>query len=193
LVVLFQSAVVFVSLYGFSNWQAQFRSRYQIYWEWELGIPLVPEMMLIYTSIYLLLLLPLFACSSIEMKAMGRSLILATGIAAIFFIAFPTELGFVRPTQFAAFESMFTTLYTLDRPHNLFPSLHVTFSSIATVFIARNKPNWLRAGLYIWLILICISVVLVWQHHVPDIILGLVLAIAVTKGTSYIYETRRVS
>jgi membrane-associated phospholipid phosphatase len=185
--------VVFVSLYGFSNWQAQFRSRYQIYWEWELGIPLVPEMILIYTSIYVLLLLPLFACSSIDIKAMGRALILATGIAAVFFIAFPTELGFVRPTQFAAFESMFTTLYALDRPHNLFPSLHVTFSSIATLFISRNKPNWLRAGLYIWLLLICISVVLVWQHHIPDIILGLLLAIAVTKRTSYIYETRRVS
>ncbi|MBN8539813.1 MAG: phosphatase PAP2 family protein [Deltaproteobacteria bacterium] len=115
------------------------------------------------------------------MKAMGRDLILATGIAAVFFIAFPTELGFVRPTQFEAFENLFTFLYTLDRPHNLFPSLHVTFSAIGAFYIGRNKPKWIQAGLFVWIILICFSVLLVWQHHVPDIILGLSLALATRK------------
>ena len=77
---------------------------------------------------------------------------------------------------------IFSLLHAVDQPFNLYPSLHITYSSL-TVFaiIDQTKSRVFHAFLLFWLVLIAFSVVLVHQHHLFDIITGLVLAGIVIK------------
>lgn len=178
---LVECSIVFFPLYAFTNSLAEERARYKIFWQWELSIPLIPEMMLFYMSLNFLMVLPLFLCEPAEIKLLGRSLIIGTVVGAVFFLLLPSELGFIRPSRVPLFESLFHTIYSVDKPHNLFPSLHVTFSSIAVMAMASKVGSWVSRLLVIWLITICFSVVLVWQHHVSDVIAGLALAAVIFR------------
>jgi membrane-associated phospholipid phosphatase len=61
-------------------------------------------------------------------------------------------------------------------PHNLVPSLHVDASILLIAALWRALPRaWIRAGLVLWGILLCATVVLVHQHHLLDVATGLLL------------------
>ena len=61
-------------------------------------------------------------------------------------------------------------------PHNLVPSLHVATSALFIAVLYRSLSSvWIRAGLILWGMLLCASVLLVHQHHVLDVVSGLLL------------------
>ncbi len=176
LFVTLQLSVVFVLLYGFCNWFAfQREHTFQLWMNWELAIPFLPWMILVYESLNLLTLLPLFTLSSEQMRALGKSLIVATGIAALVFIILPAPVGFIRTTDVGFWSPAFQTLYALDRTANTFPSLHITYSFLVVRSISATSRQ-LGHFLWIWFILICASVLMVHQHHVIDVAGGLLLA-----------------
>ena len=82
--------------------------------------------------------------------------------------------------------SPYLFLHKLDHPHNLYPSLHITFS-VLTAFAMFDQTNskWFHLFLVLWITLICFSVVLVHQHHLFDVITGLLLSLIVIK---FIYK-----
>jgi membrane-associated phospholipid phosphatase len=64
-------------------------------------------------------------------------------------------------------------------PHNLVPSLHVAASILLIAALWRAlTPVWIRAGLLLWGVLLCASVVLVHQHHLLDVLGGWLLGLA---------------
>ena len=72
------------------------------------------------------------------------------------------------------------TLFALDHPHNLVPSLHVAWSCAAVLAIIRHTGRGLTLLFLLWLVLIVSSVLLVHQHHVADVVTGLLLAVTVS-------------
>jgi membrane-associated phospholipid phosphatase len=112
--------------------------------------------------------------------------------AAIIFVLFPTDLGFSRviPTDFP-FNVIFENIHNLDKPHNLVPSLHVTFSALAffAVVEMHRSKKWLHAILAVWMMGIAASVIFTRQHHVLDIAGGLLLAFL---GIRFFYLRREV-
>ena len=99
------------------------------------------------------------------------------GIAAVFFILFPTELGFSRTENIEGYEFMYNLLHMIDKPHNLAPSLHITYSALgAYVLSSEIKSKWLKGMIWLWFLLICSSIVLVHQHHLFDIFSGILLS-----------------
>ncbi|MEJ6505878.1 MAG: phosphatase PAP2 family protein [Crocinitomicaceae bacterium] len=160
---------------------------YHLFFEFEREIPMVPWMIHIYNSFHLLLLLN-FICikSPLQIRALAISLISSCGIAALFFLIFPTELGFSRTQNIIGYEFWYNQLHLLDHPHNLVPSLHITFSALSASVIAKQTESRLLKGAFlIWFLLICSSIILVHQHHLLDLLTGFILAVIVKK---FIYD-----
>lgn len=171
--------VVFVILYGGLNWvTAQRTARLQLWFDWELAIPLVPWMVWPYLSIFASFFLPMFALDTPRIHALCRRLAVATVISAIAFLLFPAELGYARQESVPGSEAAFRLLHALDLPHNLAPSLHVSWSLVLLLTLRSVSPRWSRFGFDLWLLLLVTSVVFTHQHHVLDVAGGMLVASA---------------
>ena len=166
---------------GTNEIAAQQTSFYQLYFEFERDIPMVPWMIHVYNSFHVLLLLNFLVIKNpLKIRAIAISLIASSAIAALFFLIFPAELGFSRTENMMGYEFWYDALHWLDHPHNLVPSLHITFSALSTYVISTEINSRVLKSLFlVWFLLICSSIVLVHQHHLIDIFTGLLLAVIV--------------
>jgi len=168
---------LFVVVYlGLNLLTAHRDGRFRLYWDWELDIPLVQPMILVYSSILALFLLPVFWLDPDGLKLLAKRMAAAILAAGTVFLLLPAESGFARGADTGRFAGMFALLWAVDLPHNLFPSLHVALSGLIVAALFRQSPAWARLLLGLWLVAICFAVVLVHQHHVVDVLGGLVLA-----------------
>lgn len=155
-------------IYGGTNWISQYRTDvHRIYFEWELGIPLVPSMIWIYASIVLLMLLPLFYLDISQLNRLAQRLALAMLIGGGVFLVFPGTIGY-EPT--ADLPRAIEFIRTIDQPYNLFPSLHVALSSIIMLHLYSEFGTRGRLFLAVWLVALIASVILTHQHHVADVL-----------------------
>ena len=170
-------SLLFAAVYFATNWITSRRTgNYQLYFEWELAMPFVPSMMYVYASLLVLLLLPAITLTRAQLTALARALVDALVVAAAVYLLLPADLGFVRPGHVPGYNAVFQALYALEMPHNLVPSLHVATSALFIATLYRGlSPRWIRTGLLLWGVLLCASVLLVHQHHVLDVISGLLL------------------
>ena len=175
LVVLFG---LFVAVYFGCNHISTLRNyHFPMYFDWELGLPFVPSMIYAYMSLNAIFFLPLFVCSIDSMYALAKAYIASLGGGALVFLVFPGQLGFERPAFVEGYNDFFQEMYTIDKPHNLVPSLHITFSLLFFMIISYEaKRKWVTAICAIWFVAISASVVLVRQHHIADIVGGIILA-----------------
>lgn len=170
--------LAFFCIYGGTNYLTTLRhSHYALYFDWESQIPFVPGFVYVYLSIFLVFLLPLFYLNGEQIRAISRAFIFATSFAGGVYLLLPAELYFDRPPSVPGHEFAFKWLYTLALPHNLFPSLHVTYASLFIGVIAVEEPSsTLKAGLAAWWLLLIASVFLIRQHQLLDAIAGIILA-----------------
>lgn len=166
---------------GTNEIAAQRTSFYQLYFEFEREIPMVPWMIHIYNSFHVLLLLNfLILKNPLKIRAIAISLITSSAMASVFFLLFPAELGFSRTENIQGYEFWYDALHWLDHPHNLVPSLHITFSALSVYVISTEIGSvFLKLIFLLWFLLICSSIVLVHQHHLIDVVSGFVLAVLV--------------
>lgn len=177
------STVVFAMIYGWCNKQATLSPiHYQMYTDWELSLPLIPWMIYPYISLNLLFIVCAFVLKETSsLKGFCISLMISAILAAIVFYYFPGKLGFIRQSVLG-YETLYNFMFSIDHPHNLFPSLHVTYSSLAIFsMIEQTKNKFFHVFSWTWLIIISASVILVHQHHLFDIAAGFILALFVHK------------
>jgi len=171
--------VLFVVVYGGLNWVTSLREdRLQLWFTWELAIPLVPWMVWPYLSIFASFFLPMFALDVPRIRALCLRLAIATVLSGLVFLLFPTELGFTRLDTAPGTTPAFRLIHALDLPHNLAPSLHVSWSLILLLSLRSVSPPWLRTGFDAWLALLIASVVFTHQHHLLDVAGGMLVALA---------------
>lgn len=106
------------------------------------------------------------------------SLLTGAGISYLLFYFYPTEI--IRPviTGNTLFDSMVKGYYIYDRPYNCFPSIHVLYTVIITLFVCKFfKNNYLRVAMILSCIIISISTLYVKQHYFIDVIAGAFIAI----------------
>src|SRR5205807_9547246 len=116
-----------------------------------------------------------------ELRTFAKRVIFSILVAAAFFLLLPLKLDWPeRPAvggPFGAFvERSFTAPFLMEYPHNLFPSLHIVLCLIVADVYARHTHGIIRVLLCTWFILIGVSTLLTWQHHLVDIAGGIVLA-----------------
>jgi membrane-associated phospholipid phosphatase len=171
--------VAFFAVYPGCNWISAQRdpgSLSSLYFAAELDVPLMPRFIWIYLSMFLLFPLPPLFLDMPALQRLGKRLIAGTLLCGAVFLLLPSRLGFTRVMPDDPFyAAVFSRLFTLDLPFNNAPSLHVVFSALIAAALARGQRR-LRWFVYGWLALICLSTLLVHQHHLLDIATGLLIA-----------------
>lgn len=148
------------------------------YYAWEFAIPFIPPSIIPYWSIDLLYVLSFFLCTSrSELSVHSKRIAAATLLAGACFLAFPLRLGFPRPDVDGFCGKLFDLLHAFDQPYNLFPSLHIALWLLLRQVYVRHVPRWLAWPVKIWFALIALSTLFTWQHHIIDILGGVILAI----------------
>lgn len=178
--------VLFLLVYVPTNHFFKGTTSFQPYFSWEKAIPFLDWMIIPYLSFNLLFLLPLFFLSKQQLKALDLAFVLSTICAGILFMILPITPEFVRviPDGFSA--TLYSHLYILDNSRNLLPSLHVTYSVIyflSCLPIFRSLTTRIIFGL--WIVLIILSTLFTHQHHVIDIVSGILLG-----GTVYFISSK---
>jgi membrane-associated phospholipid phosphatase len=174
----FWISVVFFTVYPLCNWLTAKRgTTFSLYIESELSIPFIPEFVWAYLSLYLLFIIPPFFLNPARMDVLGKQLVAATIFCGVIFLLLPARLGFERTVPDDPFyRSIFANMFAVDLPHNMVPSLHVTFSSLILLSLYRaQQADLAKITLGAWLVLICASTVLVHQHHLLDVVTGLLV------------------
>lgn len=160
---------------------------HRMYFTWELSIPLVDWMILPYLSMNLFFLVPLFFIKTEKISQLSMACIISTISAGLVFYFYPCQLGFVRevPQNFSIF---YRGLFVVDKPFNLFPSLHITYPILFVIFCYKNFRTISRVLIFLWLIMVMMSIVLTHQHHVLDVIAGILLALVSCQISKKLFQ-----
>lgn len=99
-------------------------------------------------------------------------------ICGVFFVLLPTTN--VRPivTGDDIFSRMMNFIYQMDKPSNLFPSIHCLVSWYCFIAIRSSKkiPLWYKVFSCIFAILVFLSTQFTKQHYLIDVIGGVAIA-----------------
>lgn len=143
------------------------------------AMPLSPEWVLIYGSLYVCgFLLPILVVRGRELSGQAiKAYIFVMLVSYALFLVYPT----IAPRDEQLPTTSFTTwtlrqFYDLDQPYGCFPSLHVAYSFVAAFACARVHRG-VGVVAVTWAALIAISTVYTKQHFVVDAIAGAILGI----------------
>lgn len=180
--------LLFLIIYLYSNDYAENQQRIHLYFEWELGIPLISWMIVPYMLFNLMWVVPLVLLSKNEISKLGLAFGTCTLIGGVIFLLFPAELGFARSAPANYLAPLYDVLFSFDKPYNLVPSLHVSYVFLYYLS-CRNKIQNKVAGVLFsaWILITISSVILTHQHHLIDIAAGILLA----SLSSKVWTTRR--
>ncbi len=141
------------------------------------ALPVQPGWSVIYLSLYLAALLPVFVVHQPELiRRTVLAFLSAWLVAYAFFLAYPT----VAPTRVAVvgdgfFDWMLRTIHAADIDYNCFPSLHVAQCVLAALVCHRvHRGVGVVAG--VWALLVGLSTLFTKQHYIADVVAGAVLA-----------------
>lgn len=171
-------SILFLIVYSSCNWISSRRASVgTFYFEWERRIPFVPFFILPYMSIDLFFIGAPFLCrTERELSILVKRIAAAISVAGICFLLFPLRFAFPRPHADGWLGALFDWFRGMDAPYNLLPSLHAALMLILVDVYFRYTRGVIRVATMVWFILIALSPVLTYQHHVIDIVGGFVLA-----------------
>ena len=175
-----------VLVYHGANWLTEGRSwRVRVHLDVERAMPFVPSFILGYLSLNLVFLpAPFVLRSRRELEALALSLAVAIGVAGVCFLLIPAELAYPKSDP-GAWAALFTLAHELALSYNLVPSLHVAMSCLCLAAYATHCGKLGKSLLGLWAATIAVSTLLIHEHHLLDVLTGLILAIA---GKLLIYD-----
>jgi membrane-associated phospholipid phosphatase len=153
---------------------------------WEQRVPLSPEFVFIYLTIYPTFLLPfLFIHQRDFFRLFSLAYITVMCICYLVYLFYPVSID--RPEMSVDSFSTWALaiVYGADRPWNCFPSMHVAMSLLAslTILEVHRIRGMLTLLLTFW---IAYSTVLIKQHYVLDVVAAMLLTL-----TIYFFYIRR--
>lgn len=170
----------FLGLYCLTNWLASLRADVGGWqFAFERRIPFVRWMIVPYLSLDVLFVLSFFLCTTRgELRTHLRRIVAVNVIAGVCFVLFPLRMVPPRPTDLSGvLGPLFRLLYSLDRPYNLCPSLHIAQGLLVWLVFRRHARGTVRILVHAWFLTIGVSTLLTWQHGVPDVITGAILGV----------------
>jgi len=171
----------FFITYGFCNWSAAQRAHVGTwYYEWEKHVPFVPELVVPYWSLDLLFIGAFFLPRTrAELRLLGMRIFAIITLSCVCFLIWPLKFDLPRPMPMGWTAPLFRALYANDLPFNLAPSLHIGLRCLFWITYGRHLRGWLRSAMRWWFIIIGASTLLVWQHHLMDVVTGFLMAYAI--------------
>jgi len=172
-------SVLFAIVYGGADYVTGLRSNHlRIDFAFEQYVPFVPEMAVLYSSLYLMFVaVPFILHSERQLWCYVRMMALITCLAGICFLLIPAQLAFSLPADDRQLALPYRIADWLNLTYNLCPSLHVAYAAFhAEIFRQQKKSHWL---FHIWAITIAMAAWLTHQHHLVDLVVGYVLGICI--------------
>ncbi len=143
----------------------------------DLAIPVTPQAIWIYGSLYPLIFLPWWACGErAQLLRFARRLALVMAIGLLLLALLPTTV--VRPPLAPGADvstSVVMALRNVDGPGNTAPSMHAALALMLVSGSWTILPR-LRGWSVCWLVALLWSCVAIRQHTLVDLLLGLLLA-----------------
>ncbi|MNI19807.1 hypothetical protein D3C87_670290 [compost metagenome] len=145
--------------------------------DFERYIPFVPWMILPYMSSGLFFcLVPFYCRQKGELLCYAKRFTFVTLIAALCFLLFPLRFSFDRPSvENPLFTIFFSFLKEYDSPFNQAPSLHIAYACLFWSVLRWKFNGWKKIILGIWLLLMGLGTLTVYQHHVIDLLTACIL------------------
>ncbi|OOG16531.1 hypothetical protein BWD42_20040 [Sphingobacterium sp. CZ-UAM] len=145
--------------------------------DFEQHIPFIPWMILPYMSSGLFFCLVPFYCQQKgELLCYAKRFTFVTLIAALCFLLFPLRFSFDRPqVENPLFTIFFSFLREYDSPFNQAPSLHVAYACLFWSVLRWKFNGRKKIILGIWLLMMGIGTLAVYQHHVIDLLTACIL------------------
>ncbi len=177
--MLFLGPFFFV-VYGGTNWLTSLRGDVgTFYFEWETGIPFVPILIIPYMSLDFFFAGSTFLCRTrAELRTLARRIVFAILVSAVGFLLFPLRVAFSRPEMTGVLGALFALLAAFDQPYNLVPSLHISLLAVIWPVYHRHTTGLLRSTITGWFVLVGLSALFTYQHHVIDVLSGALVALA---------------
>jgi membrane-associated phospholipid phosphatase len=148
---------------------------------WDRAIPFVPWMIFVYIAVFPVAFLPVFLARSRRLlRRTWVAIALAMVISYGFFYVWPVTSINLRVDAATLDPKKFTdwcvlSIYRLDPPFNLFPSLHLSVAALSASAVWRANRRYGAVALAA-VALISISICAVKQHFIADGLAGLALA-----------------
>lgn len=159
------------------NWINEFRLHYyDVVLPFETKIPFIPTFIFGYLLVYINIIVIYLLADEIELwRRTLVSYIFLTTLCYVIFLVFPVKMVH-RPelegwVPVNVIQALARAYFIIDRPYNALPSLHVSYPMLATFLVWRTRPVW-RWILLVMTIITSVSVVLVKQHYILDVITG---------------------
>ena len=147
----------------------------------EHNLPFIPVLIYTYTILFFMFIAIYFTVADYKYF---RKIIISFFVIATFhfivFLLFPVKYNY-RPDLGVPDSWILITVqfyYWIDQPYNCFPSMHVSTSTLAALCM-WNYRRWLSYIMLVASLAIGISVVLVKQHYILDVVAGYVVAFAI--------------
>lgn len=180
--LLFAGAILYFLVgYFATNWFNSWRGiSHLVAFSFEEGIPFYPLAIIGYSFVFISLLIVYFMVPAGPLfDKTAKAFFLLMTLHYIIFILFPVRMDwrpFIEPDSFL--NGLTWLYYSIDQPYNCFPSLHVAFPTLSAA-ILWNRPR-LRWLMFLFALIVAISVVLVKQHYILDAAAGALIALTVT-------------
>nr|WP_281385245.1 phosphatase PAP2 family protein [Roseateles oligotrophus] len=104
----------------------------------------------------------------------------AVGLAGLCFLVWPVESGYA-PADPGGWQALAHLAGWVSGRFNLLPSLHVALSLLTLQAVWPWAGRWQRLALGLWFAALLASVLLTHQHHVADVVAGLLLAVGLSR------------
>jgi hypothetical protein len=176
----------YLLLYGLANhWTGSRNDIGRGVFAWEAAIPFVGWTIVPYLSICVFFVLSFFVDG--DRRELQRHVARLAWVligSVVCYVLVPLQFTFVRPATHGLIGMLFQLLSSLDLPYNRAPSLHIGVLVVLWVRLVPTVTGWQRLALRGWFVLIAVSVLTTYQHHVLDIPAGAAMGTLVLVLTS---------
>jgi membrane-associated phospholipid phosphatase len=160
-------------------------TRLRVHFDFEEQIPFVPSAVLAYSSIYLLFYsAPFVLRTEVELRRLAWKMATVTLLGAVGFLLLPAERDLPYPSDLGICESLFRFSDRVNLDYNQIPSLHVALSAVCVAAYSERGSKPIKLILWGWVVAIGIAALLTYQHHLLDVITGLVLGVGVWRWSA---------
>ena len=178
---------IFFSVYGGTSLLARMRhTRPDFHFAWELHLPFLPWLSVVYLSVPLLLLLtPFILRTWRSFTPFFLALTAETLAAGVVYLSLP--MAQVYPPRMASGlgGAIFHFADRLNLQYNEFPSLHIAFAVTAAIVFGQRRGFLGRLLFALWTVGVAVSTLFLHEHHTLDLASGAVLGLL---GVAFVWR-----
>jgi membrane-associated phospholipid phosphatase len=168
---------IFFSIYGGTSLLARLRHiRPDFHFAWELRLPFLPWLSVVYLSVPLLLLLtPFILRTWRSFTPFFLALTAETLVAGVVYLSLPMVQAYPPRVASGIGGAIFHFADRLNLQYNEFPSLHIAFAVTAAIVFGRRCGPLGRVLFGLWTVGVAVSTLFLHEHHTLDLASGALL------------------